>query len=88
MLAPATVEDARGMLWTALDDPDPVLIFEHVVLYNRKGELAADAGPVDIDGAAVRRDGHGRHAGHLWRLAAQDAGGGRRAGRARASTPR
>jgi pyruvate/2-oxoglutarate/acetoin dehydrogenase E1 component len=57
VLAPATLEDARGMLWTALQEPDPVLIFENVMLYNMKGELAADAGPVDIDRAAVRRSG-------------------------------
>ena len=55
--APATLEDARGMLWTALEDPDPVVLFEHVMLYNREGELAADAGPVPITGAAVRREG-------------------------------
>jgi pyruvate dehydrogenase E1 component beta subunit len=57
VLAPATVEDARGMLWTALEDPDPVLIFEHGALYNVAGPLAADAGPVDISSAAVRRPG-------------------------------
>ena len=57
ILTPATVEDARGMLWTALEDPDPVLIFEHAGLYNRAGELAADAGAVDIDRARVRRSG-------------------------------
>lgn len=57
ILAPATLEDARGMLWTALQDPDPVLIFEHQTLYNLEGTLAADAGPVDIDSAAVRRAG-------------------------------
>ncbi|MRX43484.1 alpha-ketoacid dehydrogenase subunit beta [Agromyces kandeliae] len=57
ILAPATLEDARGMLWTALEDPDPVLIFEHGSLYNVAGELADDAGPVDIDRAAVRRAG-------------------------------
>ena len=57
VLAPATLEDARGMLWTALEDPDPVLIFEHVLLYNLEGALAPDAGPVDIDRAAVRRAG-------------------------------
>ena len=45
------------MLWTALCDPDPVLIFEHGALYNVEGELADDAGPVDIDYAAVRRAG-------------------------------
>jgi len=57
VLTPATIEDARGMLWTALEDPDPVLIFEHQGLYNMEGELAAGAGPVDIDKAAVRRPG-------------------------------
>ncbi|MDN3935835.1 pyruvate dehydrogenase complex E1 component subunit beta [Arthrobacter sp. YD4] len=57
ILAPATLEDARGMLWTALQDPDPVLIFEHGSLYNVQGELAEDAGAVDITTAAVRRPG-------------------------------
>ena len=57
VLAPATLEDARGMLAAALADPDPVLIFEHGSLYNLKGELADDAGPVDLDHAAVRRAG-------------------------------
>jgi len=57
VLAPATLEDARGMLWTALCDPDPVLIFEHGSLYPREGELPADPGPVDIDRAALRRSG-------------------------------
>jgi pyruvate dehydrogenase E1 component beta subunit len=45
------------MLWTALEDPDPVLIFEHGGLYNLDGELADDAGPTDIDRAEVRRQG-------------------------------
>ena len=54
---PATVEDARGMLWTALCDPDPVLIFEHGTLYNVRGELDDDAGPTDLRSAAVRRHG-------------------------------
>jgi pyruvate dehydrogenase E1 component beta subunit len=57
VVAPATLEDARGMLWTALCDPDPVLVFEHGALYNADGELADDAGPVDIDTAVVRRPG-------------------------------
>jgi pyruvate dehydrogenase E1 component beta subunit len=57
IVTPATLADARGMLWTALEDPDPVLIFEHQTLYNMEGELAVDAGPVDIDRAAVRRPG-------------------------------
>ena len=45
------------MLWTALQDPDPVLIFENVMLYNRTGVLTTDAGPVDISKAAIRRAG-------------------------------
>lgn len=57
ILAPATLEDARGMLWTALEDPNPVIIFEHVMLYNTEGVLAGDPGPVDIDRAVVRRTG-------------------------------
>ncbi len=57
VLSPATLEDARGMLWPALEDPDPVIIFEHVGLYNVQGEIAEDAGPVDIRHAAVRRPG-------------------------------
>jgi pyruvate/2-oxoglutarate/acetoin dehydrogenase E1 component len=57
VVAPATLEDAHGMLWTALEDPNPVIIFEHAMLYNLEGELAADAGAVDIDFAAVRRQG-------------------------------
>lgn len=57
VLAPATLEDARGMLWTSLEDPDPVLIFENVMLYNRGGEIDAGAGAVDISRAAIRRAG-------------------------------
>jgi len=71
VLAPATLEDARGMLWTALDDPDPVLIFENVMLYNMTGKLAADAGPVEIAKAAVRRAGRDisliTYGGSLWK---------------------
>jgi pyruvate/2-oxoglutarate/acetoin dehydrogenase E1 component len=57
ILAPATLQDARGMLWTALMDPDPVILFENALLYNASGELADDAGAVDLDRAAVRREG-------------------------------
>ncbi|MGZ3504880.1 MAG: alpha-ketoacid dehydrogenase subunit beta [Vulcanimicrobiaceae bacterium] len=57
IVVPATLEDARGMLPTALADPDPVLIFEHATLYNMEGELPPDAGAVDIDTARIRRPG-------------------------------
>jgi len=57
VLAPATMEDARGMLWPALQDPDPVVIFEHGSLYNAKGDAPVPPVTVDIERAAVRRTG-------------------------------
>ncbi len=56
VLAPATVEDARGMLGSALQDPDPVLIFEHAQIYNLEGELP-EPWSTDIAHAALRREG-------------------------------
>jgi pyruvate dehydrogenase E1 component beta subunit len=56
VLAPATVEDARGMLAPALADPDPVVIFEHAGLFNVEGELP-DVCQVDIASAKLRREG-------------------------------
>jgi pyruvate dehydrogenase E1 component beta subunit len=57
VLAPATVEDARGMLWPALQDPDPVVIFEHAQLYNLSGDAGLTDAHVDISSAAIRRAG-------------------------------
>jgi len=57
IVTPATLEDARGMLLTALEDPDPVIIFEHAMLLNTEGELSDEIVPVDIDHALVRREG-------------------------------
>jgi len=57
VVTPATVEDARTMLGAALSCPDPVLMFEHATLYNRKGEVSDPLPPGDIDHARVRRDG-------------------------------
>ena len=57
VLAPATLEDARGMLLGALACEDPVIVFEHAMLLNAEGELEGDAAPVDIAQAALRREG-------------------------------
>jgi pyruvate/2-oxoglutarate/acetoin dehydrogenase E1 component len=57
ILAPATVEDARHMLAAALADPNPVLIFEHVMLYNVEGELDDSVTSVDIARARICRAG-------------------------------
>jgi pyruvate dehydrogenase E1 component beta subunit len=56
VIAPATVADARGMLATALADPDPVIMFEHALLYALEDE-PPDGAAVDIDRAAIRRAG-------------------------------
>ena len=57
VLAPATVEDARYMLKPALDDPNPVLIFEHIMLYAREDDLDPAVTAVDIVSAKIRRPG-------------------------------
>lgn len=57
ILAPATLEDARYMLAPALLDPNPVLIFEHIMLYNMEGVLDPAVSSVDIEKAAIRRPG-------------------------------
>jgi pyruvate dehydrogenase E1 component beta subunit len=57
VLTPATLEDGYGMLTAALNDPDPVLIFENQTLYNMEGDFPADPVPVDISSARVRREG-------------------------------
>lgn len=57
ILAPATIEDARHMLAAALADPNPVLIFEHIMLYNMEGELDPAVHGVDIAKARIHRPG-------------------------------
>ena len=57
VLTPATVADARGMLLAALQEPDPVFIFEHALLYPLEEEVDERSGPADIRHAAVRRPG-------------------------------
>jgi pyruvate dehydrogenase E1 component beta subunit len=56
VLAPATVADAYGMLRTALTQSDPVIIVEHVALYNLSADLESLT-PSDISRAALRRIG-------------------------------
>ena len=55
VVAPATVEDARGMLGAALEEPDPVIVFEYPALFEMKGE--APQAKVDIASSRVRRSG-------------------------------
>ncbi len=57
VLSPATVEDARGMILAALEEPDPVFVFEHATLYPMEAEIDETAGAADIRKAAIRRTG-------------------------------
>jgi pyruvate dehydrogenase E1 component beta subunit len=57
VLQPSTPHDAKGLLLAAIDDPDPVLIFEHKLLYKIKGEVPEEAFRVPIGKAAIRRQG-------------------------------
>jgi len=57
ILSPSTIDDARFMLAAALACPDPVLLFEHLYLYNMEGELTPGLERVDLDHAATRRPG-------------------------------
>lgn len=60
VVQPATPYDAKGLLLAAIDDPDPVMVFEHKLLYKVKGEVPEEAYRVPIGKALVRREG--RHA--------------------------
>ena len=58
VVTPSTPTDAKGLLKSAIRDPDPVLYFEHKYLYRRiKGEVPAGDGTVPIGKAAVVREG-------------------------------
>ena len=57
VLQPTTPYDAKGLLLAAIDDPDPVMIFEHKLLYKMKGEVPEGRYTVPIGKAAVRRGG-------------------------------
>lgn len=70
VVTPATVTDARYMLGLALREPDPLIIFEHALLYPMEGELD-DQPPVDLFRAAIRRAGRDvtlvTYGGSLWK---------------------
>lgn len=57
VVMPSTPYDAKGMLLAALDDPNPVIFYEHKLLYNRKGDVPEKAYRVPIGEARVTREG-------------------------------
>jgi 2-oxoisovalerate dehydrogenase E1 component beta subunit len=58
VLCPATPEDAKGLLVSAIEDPNPVLYFEHKHLYRRiKGEVPDERYTVPIGKARTHQEG-------------------------------
>lgn len=57
VVQPSTPEDAKGLLLAALEDPDPVVIFEHKLLYKMKGHVPEGWYTTPIGKAAIRRQG-------------------------------
>ncbi|MGZ3747921.1 MAG: alpha-ketoacid dehydrogenase subunit beta [Pseudobdellovibrionaceae bacterium] len=59
IIAPGTVTDARYMLGGALEDPNPVLIFEHALLLNQEEDCEDRSPDYSLYKAMVRRPGQG-----------------------------
>lgn len=57
VVMPSTPYDAKGMLLAALDDPNPVIFYEHKLLYNRKGDVPEEPYRVPLGEATVSREG-------------------------------
>ncbi|QRI63841.1 alpha-ketoacid dehydrogenase subunit beta [Shinella sp. PSBB067] len=57
VIQPATPYDVKGMLLAAVADPDPVMIFEHKLLYKMKGPVPEGYYTVPLNKAEVRREG-------------------------------
>src|SRR5213596_2906427 len=54
---PSTPEDVRGLLWTSIYDDNPVVVFEHRLLYPVKGEVPEQLEPIPFGKARVVREG-------------------------------
>jgi pyruvate dehydrogenase E1 component beta subunit len=54
---PSTPEDVRGMLWSAIYDDNPVIFFEHRLLYPVKGNVPDELEPIPLGKARTIREG-------------------------------
>jgi pyruvate/2-oxoglutarate/acetoin dehydrogenase E1 component len=54
---PSTPADAKGLLLAAIDDPNPVLVLEHKLLYRQSGAVPEGAERTPLGVSAVRRTG-------------------------------
>jgi acetoin:2,6-dichlorophenolindophenol oxidoreductase subunit beta len=58
-VVPSTPADAKGLLAAAIRDDDPVIFFEHKLLYDVEGEVPAGEHVVELGRADVKRAGDG-----------------------------
>ncbi|MFX1262780.1 MAG: alpha-ketoacid dehydrogenase subunit beta [Promethearchaeota archaeon] len=54
---PAFAYDVKGLIKTAIRDPDPVMFFEHKLVYDRKEEVPDEEYLIPFGEAKVRREG-------------------------------
>src|SRR5688500_18611007 len=54
---PSTPEDVRGLLWSSIYDDNPVIFFEHRLLYPLKGTVRDELEPMELVKARVLRTG-------------------------------
>jgi pyruvate/2-oxoglutarate/acetoin dehydrogenase E1 component len=54
---PSTPEDVRGLLWTSIYDDNPVVFFEHRLLYPVKGDVPDELEPIPLGKARTLREG-------------------------------
>lgn len=57
VMMPATPYDAKGMLKTAIRDPDPVIFIESEVLYGYKGEVPEEEYTIELGKGDIKRKG-------------------------------
>ena len=57
VVMPVTPYDVKGMLKSAIRDPDPVIFLEHKLLYNTSGEVPEEEYTVPLGVADIKREG-------------------------------
>ncbi len=57
VIMPSSPYEVKGLLKSAIRDEDPVMIFEHKGMYNKKGEVPEEEYTISIGNADIKREG-------------------------------
>lgn len=57
VIAPYSAEDAKGLLISAIRDPNPIIFLENELLYGQSFEISDNVEPIEIGKAKILRDG-------------------------------